>query len=506
MDKKAKAAVYIGTDNRAWVHFQEKNKVTAPLLATPFADNLTECVVYLDEAHTRGVDLKLPPQARSALTLACSQTKDSTMQAAMRLRQLGTTQSVTFFAPPEVDQSIREFFNPLLNEEIDSSHVVHWLLEQTCRTNEDLQGLYVAQGMDFCRCTDAAWRYRKVLTDEGQRASLLDVLRQPERQTLEQLYGAAPASSAASSISDPQLQAFAEQLRRHNGRAGGCQPGALEEVEQERELQVQVEQVRQSKKPVQYDAMPFPGLHPHILHFARSGVLVVRQSDTQGTQGPGAERALSSIAKTNVGKRFDIRETSSRLYASREFWNTIIQFEAVGKVADNFLRPVEWILWSPKHDTALVVIPEEAELLIPVIRGAGADSPVYLLAYAVPVTKSMMHFNDLKYYTVPELPDGYCFPEWLRIELGIFAGRLYVDIEEWAALSSYVRQPSAGISAARELTPSMGIAKFSDDPAAFLLEWLTLWRKTQDILHTPMGYICTGRALEEDHPFRDQTS
>lgn len=56
-----------------------KNK-KVPLVATPFADNLNNCLVFLDEAHCRGTDLKLPHNARGALTLALGQTKDQTVQ------------------------------------------------------------------------------------------------------------------------------------------------------------------------------------------------------------------------------------------------------------------------------------------------------------------------------------------------------------------------------------------------------------------------------------------
>jgi hypothetical protein len=49
-------------------------------LASTFADDLSECLVYLDEAHTRGTDLKLPPRAVGALTLGLGQTKDHTVQ------------------------------------------------------------------------------------------------------------------------------------------------------------------------------------------------------------------------------------------------------------------------------------------------------------------------------------------------------------------------------------------------------------------------------------------
>lgn len=74
----ALAAVYFKSDNKAWVYYRGGR--TAPLLATPLADNLERCLVYLDEAHTRGTDLKLPSNAHGALTLGLNQTKDHTVQ------------------------------------------------------------------------------------------------------------------------------------------------------------------------------------------------------------------------------------------------------------------------------------------------------------------------------------------------------------------------------------------------------------------------------------------
>lgn len=79
IDPQAKGAVYFGADNRAWVQYRG-GKEAVPLVATPFAENLDECLVYIDEAHTRGIDLKLPQKGRGALTLALGQTKDHTMQ------------------------------------------------------------------------------------------------------------------------------------------------------------------------------------------------------------------------------------------------------------------------------------------------------------------------------------------------------------------------------------------------------------------------------------------
>jgi hypothetical protein len=254
--------------------------------------------------------------------------------AAMRLRQLRTTQSVTFFAPPEVDQSIKDFCHSAKNERLNSSQVVSWLLEQTCRANEDLNKLYVTQGIDFCQRTDAVWRHREFENNKTHRARLLAVLRRPERQTLEQMYGGAlVASDSVGPMSVRKLQVFANQLTKSTDTRGNIPTNALEEVEQEREVQVQVEQVRQVQKPPRYKPLLFPGMHPTIASFVRTGVLETKPS---GGDAPGFEHAFAVVARTNLGRRFNVRETGSNLFVSREFGKTV-KFAKDANVADNFL-------------------------------------------------------------------------------------------------------------------------------------------------------------------------
>ena len=155
-----------------------------------------------------------------------------------------------------------------------------------------------------------------------------------------------------------------------------------------------------------------------------------------------------------------------------------------------------WILWSEISQTALIIIPEEAEALIPSMRATKVAS-AYLLTYAAPVTRSMTHFDNLDYYTIPALPSGWKPPTWLRIELGIFAGRLYFDFEDYAPLCDYL-----GLDA--DDTRKNGTTAretFATKPKEFLREWLAIRRPGQDITHTPMGYLCQGKKLEVTHPF-----
>jgi hypothetical protein len=53
---------------------------TEPLQTSPFAKQLDVCLVYLDEAHTRGTDLKLPRNYRAAVTLGQGLVKDKLTQ------------------------------------------------------------------------------------------------------------------------------------------------------------------------------------------------------------------------------------------------------------------------------------------------------------------------------------------------------------------------------------------------------------------------------------------
>jgi hypothetical protein len=161
---------------------------------------------------------------------------------------------------------------------------------------------------------------------------------------------------------------------------------------------------------------------------------------------------------------------------------------------------VEWILWNPSNETALIVISEEVELLIPVLRAARKPK-VHLITYAAPVTKNMLHFNGLSYYVLPRLPVGSTLPDWFSIELGIFTGRLYVNFAERAPLMKYLQLADKTDAEAPQSNSEHGGSLFTNNPVNFLLEWLTLCRKGQDILHTPMGYVCQGRPLHESHPF-----
>ena len=79
IDWKAPAAVYFDENNKPMV-MSRSSGTHLPLVATPYAENLGEALIYLDQSHTRGTDLNIPSNAIGALTLGLTQTKDATVQ------------------------------------------------------------------------------------------------------------------------------------------------------------------------------------------------------------------------------------------------------------------------------------------------------------------------------------------------------------------------------------------------------------------------------------------
>ncbi|CAI6095047.1 unnamed protein product [Clonostachys chloroleuca] len=508
---EAQGAVYFDKSGRIMVcaRFQ---KAPMPLLASPFAENLEQCVVYVDEAHTRGTDIKLPLGVKGAVTLGMGQTKDQTVQAAMRLRQLASTQSVAFVAPPAVYQSILElrpsYLKQVKNYRVSSHDVVRWLLEQSCTANEDIMSLYIAQGFDFCRRANAFWKNRGKLDKRKHIDDLLEVIRQREAQSIEELYGSrtAASDSVQTDLDFPNLNAFNRNLHEQmlNLHQSGRQfeASALAEVEQEREVEFEVEQVRENQKREKFSPLSFPGLDPYITRFVETGHLDHR--------GPFIQ-AFNFIGTTKIGRKYGVCGTGTRLFISQEFTKTVT---SRSKAELMMVRPVEWILWSSTTETALIVIPEEAELLIETLRTL--DEPqVWLLSYAAPVTKSMEPFNTLNFFTVPSLKERPVFPVWLSVEVGVVAGRLYFDYLEYDPLLAWLGVNRSSEIVSIDATDQLQSFVTSTPercglsikmPLKFLFEWSTYRRETLEIKHTPVGFVCESRVLKSDHSFFTTTT
>ena len=81
----------------AAIFFNESDHLTVlsrdgsiePFISSPFNRQLDKCIVYLDDAHTRGTDLKLPRETRAAVTLGPKVTKDRLLQGELLHKREG---------------------------------------------------------------------------------------------------------------------------------------------------------------------------------------------------------------------------------------------------------------------------------------------------------------------------------------------------------------------------------------------------------------------------------
>ena len=183
-------------------------------------------------------------------------------------------------------------------------------------------------------------------------------------------------------------------------------------------------------------------------------------------------------------------------------------------------RQVTWILWSSITEIALIINPEEAEVIWPRLFGA-KSSPTHLILYTASVTRKMTFFNRVNFYAIPAMPEFWKAPVWLAIELLLLSGGLYFDYDLYPPLRKYlglhvdeathgdqpdedkVEEELGGTSLSAK--PSSDTRSFTTKPLTFLQEWLSIRRKGQDFTHTPMGYVCQGKRLDPNHPFFVET-
>ena len=177
--------------------------------------------------------------------------------------------------------------------------------------------------MDWCRRTQAELDNPDFLTEKPQREMFIDAMKQEEQQTLQQLYEPKLKTRAMGlqTSTDHGLRGFIRELNsrrktfQDTGRA--VHSSALQEVEQEREVAFEVESVRQVKKPHQYPAHSFPGLHPNLESFARTGRVPA--------DAHYFVHIMNSLSKTAVGRKFKISRTAtdSKLFVTAEFDRTV---------------------------------------------------------------------------------------------------------------------------------------------------------------------------------------
>ena len=485
-----------------------KNGRTVPLLSSSLSQQLDHCVVYLDHAHTRGTDIKLPIGSRAAVTLGPKVTKDALVQGpfwqhntitksqsrrtsgCMRMRKLGHGHSVMFFATHEVDRNIRAVTaktDP--NTPVTTVDVLCWAIHETWTDIQQRAPYWAQQGMSHKLRNDAWSRF---VSEKITRKQLADAWLQSEFKSLAALYAPCEAKNASSDLStlDPGIRQRCKDLG-----VLSLQNAQMEE-EQEREVNRQREREREVELPPR--AKPAEHyLDPAVVQLVKTGFIPSLNS----------LRPVFTTLEKNYGTNREAASIWSPLILATVDFCTTIQPKSTPGTIDQYHRPVQWILSGKtnRHQLLVLLSPFEADRLMPDIR---ASKFVHLHVYAPRTSQRMKPSDDLQLYSIPPLPSNWTPPWALIDQLNIFAGQLYLrDYESYLRLCRLLDIPATKESRNERFAqrnppntdggPKKKAKASSSSPLAFVQALLAIRRRGLPFGQTHMGKIVQGQLLTE---------
>lgn len=138
-----KGVVFFHTESNEW-QIISKNLHCVPLDRSPIQPH--QAIVFFDESHCRGVDMKLKQDAKAIVTVGIKMMKDKLLQGLGRMRQLGeNAQRASFVAFQDITRSIQEL-QGLGAEEPKTLDLIHWVLYNTIQSNTEGLVQWASQG------------------------------------------------------------------------------------------------------------------------------------------------------------------------------------------------------------------------------------------------------------------------------------------------------------------------------------------------------------------------
>ncbi|KAJ2972741.1 hypothetical protein NQ176_g6980 [Zarea fungicola] len=520
-EHKQEAVVYFNDDDDLCVI--DREGTSEQLWISPYSDQLDRCLVFLDQAHTRGTDLKLPEYYRAAVTLGPDLIKDGLVQACMRMRKLGSGQSVVFCVSQEMQFRVNKAAGISPGSDIAVSDVLIWAIHETHANLHRVMPLWASQGVRFERqkkIWKSATKTDGIKMVPGQAEEFLE----EEAKTIECRYRPSVHNSAIELQSllgklglDECEEIAAIQARCDDFGVSQSSATALQE-EQEKELAPEIEQERQIERPPRAEPA-LHSIHKELVEFVTTGHITSNSS--------AILPAFSALAGTRVANSSNLVQFPCALLATADYASTVKlskRQKQIEGAADAFQRPIQWILTgcgTTGCTNAVIISPHEAQELLPLVA---QSKSTHLHIYAPRSSMTLAPMDALRLYTVPKIPPGWRLPDNLRLELNLFAGQLYFssfdDYRRTCNMLSLAWRPpmaggvmveadgfiAAGVamnSDMEELRETTGEvenwAKFDRSPVKSLKTLLTVLRRDcSEIDKTHWGRIIAGELLTEE--------
>ncbi|KAK6510630.1 hypothetical protein TWF506_009733 [Arthrobotrys conoides] len=488
-------AVFFGNDDEILV-MKRDGKVES-FVSSNLSKQLDQALVYLDEAHTRGTDLKLPVNTRAAVTLGPNLAKDKFVQGCMRMRKLGNGHSLVFLAPPDIYSHIQHETGKLETERVGVADVLLWTMQEGCRQIQHGFAIWADQGFQYLKRSHGWENFR---TNEDL-VALRNAIQEPESRPLLEMYG---VDDGALKVDDCILNSpnGIEITRRLDKFDVAVTNSVRIQEEQEREVDHEVEEERSIERPDPAKALP------HQL--SRRLTTLVRSGDFDANSA--VFRPPFSIFKSTSCQKL-LEEgpwvLQSSQFVTKDFSETI-QITGEDEM-DDYLRPIRWILEFPHNGKPHIVFisPYEANELMPDIRKSRF---VRLHCYVPRVSRGMSNFEYFNVCPVQQsLNTNARSPLDVnsRIRLNLFAGQLFFENEQYYRdLCNFLsldydgdrtpgHEENDGWVLNRE-ADGISVLPFSQSPIRFLKGITKMRRKGQGFASTHLGGLLDSRVLGKE--------
>ncbi|KAL2068505.1 hypothetical protein VTL71DRAFT_14842 [Oculimacula yallundae] len=494
----AQAVIFFDAQNEICVLTRDGGK--EPLQVSPFVNQMDQCLVYLDESHTRGTDLKLPDDYRALVTLGPSLTKDRLVQACMRMRKLGKGQSVIFCSSSEVQRKIQEHKRASGEGSIGVQDVLAWCISGTCIQTKRSVPLWATQGLRHLH-------RQKTYLESPVTQRLVGSLLEPEAQSLQERYGNASThhktyhrldTSIVTDGSD-QLNAIHEKCREFEIQS--LAKAALQE-EQERELSPENEREQQVELPQRIEPQKH-SLHPDLWLLVVYGKL--------NRHSHAFQPAFDIFSSTTARTLYEASAWPTDLLVTSDFASTVCSTSDQSN--DSFLRPVQWILSCKNRSEIIYVIlsPYEAHEILPHVR---QSSTATLHVYSPRLSMSVRTLEDLSFCAIPPASRSVPTPA-ITTQLNLFAGQLYFRSHEdyrflarFLGICSNVPDDHVEVALDGFVSPAQrdwsdpgwnAICPFETSPIAFVHAVMSLRRKGQSMKFSHLGRVLSGELISTTH-------
>lgn len=429
------AAVFFDTqDNLQTI---DRKGIITEFDCSVYREDLTRCLVYLDDVHTRGTDLKFPLNWRACVTLSGDIARDKTVQACMRMRQLGKGHCVEFWASHEANIRLREFCNLTSDDFVTSEHVIDFICKNSKRFEVENTVHWAAAAFNYTKKM-AGHKMHENSTDEAAINLLYEKCVDYEFATLKEMYGdkneillteittSKFAKLAETSKDNQSIFDFIQHIDDSVLKKIKLQAPKLKrfqhtlDEEQEKELEHEPEEERQIERPPRMEpAEPiFDKLLIDLFSNDFSAELFRHISSNAGMTTLSASLSNTSFFQSSAKDNW-----SQNAYVTRDFIKVL---KISSTTCDDYLRPVWWIAMSSNRPCLILLSSYECDRLMPVFRKTVNWT---LCMYRPRLSKFHSDLlNDRRLQvTATERPLKIALN--LKVQIGLYSGSMYFETE-----------------------------------------------------------------------------